>query len=174
MGTKLRKFETDSDLVHALSMRECDGVLTAKFQFYQLKHHPQLVNRCKLHIVGDTVVGRESGWLMRGHVSNTCITVLQEALSYHFHAMMDDGTITRLLTDALNRRSPPCQEPQTDSNSGNSRLDVDDMSGILIIHAAGCALSVLVFLCSRCWPFQKVSEERPTSELHLSTLQIQS
>jgi len=148
---KLRVFGNDDDLVNAMSGKECDGVLVLRLKYHQLVRYPKLADRCKLQVLGDTVLPRKSGWVIRGAVSSRCSTILRRALGYHYVAMAHDGTAEKLLEQNLNVMAPPCQDQGGGGGGGggNSSLDLPDMSGILIIHAIGCALSLLVAILTK-------------------------
>lgn len=132
-----------------LTREETDTAIFPKFEVDILKQLPNVNPRCDMKIIGEPLLNIQAGWMVTNDVKDNCTILVRDVLAVWFLRMDLDGTLTELTKKHLTPVQT-CPSTVEQAASGATRLEFENMLGILSVHAAGALIAVMVYCVAMC------------------------
>ncbi|CAJ1389273.1 unnamed protein product [Effrenium voratum] len=130
------------DRARRLVDRTSDAAIFPKFEFDILKQHPEINAGCNLKFVGEPLLNIQAGWMVLNDVRDKCTILVRDVLAVHFLNLDLTGELAQL----TQRHLVPfdtCPVAVEQGVEEASKLEIENMLGILSVHAFGVLLAVI-------------------------------
>ena len=129
----------------------CDVATFAKFEYDFLRQLGSVNPDCSMQTVGEPLQNVGAGWMVLNDVKDSCTSLVRDVLGIWFNQMDLDGTLRNIIRRSLT----PVEHCPLDVTVGNQmiaersgQLKIQNMLGILSVHAAGVCTALLFHFLS--------------------------
>ncbi|CAK9075418.1 unnamed protein product [Durusdinium trenchii] len=131
-----------------LTNQEHDTGIFAKFEVDMLKQRPNINPHCNMKTIGEPLLNIQAGWMVGNDVNENCTILVRDVLAVWFVRMDLDGTLSRLTKKSLTPVEY-CPDAVEEAPAGATRLEFENMLGILSVHGAGVVAALILFCAGR-------------------------
>jgi len=137
------------DRAMMLLREQSDAAIFPQFEVDILKQLPSVNPRCEMKTIGDPLLNIQAGWMVTNDAKEYCTNLVRDALAVWFLRMDLNGTLQSLVSKHL---TPvvTCPESVDQAASDATRLEIENMLGILSMHGVVAVVALILFCAEHC------------------------